>query len=312
LFLLDAALAAQHGGAAGVFRGGLGALTQAIAAAAREAGAEIRTDADVVRINVTDGTASGVVLANGEDVAADALVCNADPRHTFLSLVDPVHLEPGFQTKIRNFRCTGVTAKVNLALEALPTFTALDSDAASAPMRLSGRIHIGPDIDYLERAFDDSKYGRFSREPYLDVAIPTLTDPTLAPTGHHVMSICMQYAPYQLRQTDWPHERDALQRTVIQTLARFAPDIEAKIAGVQVITPLDLERTYGLTHGAIYHGDLALDQLFTMRPLIGWAQYRTPIRHLYLCGAGTHPGVGITGASGANASREVIRDLRTG
>ena len=201
----------------------------------------------------------------------------------------------------------GTVAKINLALNGLPKFTGVDGDAAAL---LSGRIQISPEIDYLERAFDASKYGEFSARPYLEATIPTLWDSSLAPPGKHVMSIYMQYAPYQLRNADWDAQRDALGDTVIRTLAEYAPDLPSLIEAREVVTPKDLEQTYGLTGGHIFHGELALDQLFTMRPLLDWAQYRTPIRNLYLCGSGTHPGTGLTGGSGANAAREILKDLR--
>ena len=200
----------------------------------------------------------------------------------------------------------GTVAKVNLALSGLPKFTALEGNAAA----LSSRIHIGPEIDYLERAFDESKYGEFSKQPYLEVAIPSLSDPSLAPAGQHVMSVYMQYAPYKLKSGDWESQRKALGQTVVKTLAQYAPGLPQLILTHQIITPLDLEDTYGLTGGQIFHGELALDQFFTMRPLLDWGRYRTPIQNLYLCGSGTHPGVGLTGGSGANAAREILKELR--
>lgn len=303
--------AANHDGSAtaSVFvEGGAGALTQAMAAAARQAGAEIRTGAPVKDVRVKDERVAGVVLESGEEISASTVISNADPRRTFLTFVDPIHLTPDFVTKIRNYRATGIAAKVNLALAGLPRFTALSNGAAEA---LGGRIHIGPEIDYLERAFDAAKYGECSSEPYLDVTIPSLADPSLAPAGRHVMSIYMQFAPYTLKAGTWATERDRLADRVIRTLARYAPNLPDLIVERQVITPLDLEQVYGLTGGHIFHGEPSLDQLFTMRPLLGWARYRAPIEGLYLCGAGTHPGPGITGASGANASREMLKDLRT-
>ena len=295
-------------------RGGMGALTQAMAAAAREAGAEIRTDAEVTGISVKDGRAVGVVLAGGEEIAAKAVVSNADPKRTFLKLLDPTQLDPGFVAKIRNFRAKGTAAKVNLALSGLPEFTALKSVAGAAGGNghgpLSGRIHIGPEIDYLERAFDDAKYGDFSKQPYLDVTIPSLSDPSLAPSGKHVMSVYVQFAPYHLKKGDWNGRREELGDTVVKTLAAYAPNLPGLVEHGQIISPLDLEQTYGLTGGHIFHGEMALDQVFTMRPLIGWARYRTPLFGLYLCGAGTHPGGGVTGAPGANAAREIIKELR--
>jgi phytoene dehydrogenase-like protein len=284
--------------------GGMGALTQAMASAAQAAGAEIRTGAEVIEIRVKDGAATGVLLATGEELSANAVISNADPKRTLLKLTDPTHLSPDFVQKLQHYRGNGTVAKVNLALSGMPNFTGLkDSEA------LKGRIHIGPEIDYLERAFDESKYGNFSRAPYLEVAIPSLTDPTLAPDDKHVMSIYMQYAPYKLKG-DWESQRKALGQIVVQTLAQYAPNLPELILTHQIITPQDLEDVYGLTGGQIFHGDLALDQFFTMRPLLDWARYKTPIENLYLCGSGTHPGAGLTGGSGANAAREILKALK--
>ncbi|MEY2414038.1 MAG: hypothetical protein QOD84_2644 [Acidobacteriaceae bacterium] len=306
--LIRAAGDAQAAGAASFAAGGMGAVTQAMASAAKQAGAEIRTDAEVIEVRVHEGAAVSVVLASGEEISAIAIISNADPKRTLLKLVDPTHLSPDFVMKLQHYRMPGTVAKVNLALSALPNFSALkDVDQNSI---LSGRIHIGPEIDYLERAFDESKYGNFSRQPYLEVAIPSLTDPSLAPAGQHVMSIYMQYAPFKLKGSDWEKERVALGDTVVKTLSQYAPDLPQLILRHQVITPLDLEEQYGLTNGHIFHGELALDQFFTMRPLLDWARYRTPIQKLYLCGSGTHPGAGLTGGSGANAAREIVKDLR--
>jgi len=290
-------------------RGGLGALTAAMAASAKQAGAEIRTGAEVEQILVKNGAATGVVLKGGEEIPAKRVVSGADPRRTFLGLLDPVHLPPSFVVKMQHYRSMGTVAKLNLALDALPSFTAL-KNVSDGNAALAGRIHIGPGIDYLERAFDDSKYGEFSRAPYLDISIPSVLDTSLAPAGKHVMSICMQFAPYRLKSGDWGGERDALADTIVKTLAAYAPDLPGKVLARQILTPKDLEDTYGLTGGHPFHGELALDQIFTMRPLLGWARYRTPVRGLYLCSSGTHPGNGLTGASGANASREILRDLR--
>ncbi|MDQ3803781.1 MAG: NAD(P)/FAD-dependent oxidoreductase, partial [Acidobacteriota bacterium] len=280
-------------------------------AAARAAGAEVRTGVGVERVLVEGGAATGVVLEGGEEVRARAVVSNADPRHTFLSLVEPTELDPDFLAKVRGYRATGATAKLNLALDALPTFTALkDSGDGGAASALAGRIHIGPEIDYLERAFDAAKYGDYSPEPYLDVTIPTLTDPSLAPAGKHVMSVYAQFAPYRLKEGDWAARGDGFGDAVIKTLSAYAPNLPELIIGGQLVTPPDLEQTYGLTGGHPLHGEMSLDQFFTFRPVIGWAQYRTPIKNLYLCGAGTHPGGGVTGAPGLNASREILKDLK--
>ena len=286
--------------------GGIGAITQAMSAAAKEAGAEIRTSAEVKEVRVKDGIATGVVLASGDEISAKAVISNADPRRTLLSLVDPTHLSPDFVMKLQNIRMPGTVAKVNLALSTLPQFTALSGNDNS----LRGRIHIGPEIDYLERAFDESKYGNYSPHPYLEVTVPSLTDPSLAPSGKHVMSVYMQYAPFKLKNADWDSQRSALGETVMKTLAEYAPNLPSLVEDCQIITPKDLESTYGLTGGHIFHGELALDQFFTMRPLLDWARYNTPIQNLYLCGSGTHPGAGLTGGSGANAAREILKQLR--
>jgi phytoene dehydrogenase-like protein len=284
----------------------MGSLTQALAKAATAAGTEVRTAAAVAAIRVQDNAATGVVLSNGEEIPASAVVSNADPKTTLLKLVDPVDLDPDFRFKMGNYKSLGSTAKVNLALSQLPGFSGLKNGNE----QLSGRIHIGPDIDYIEHAFDSAKYGDFSPRPYMDITIPSLTDPSLAPGGGHVMSIHVQYAPYELRSGNWNEQREEFGDAVIKTLSEYAPGLSKMIVARQVITPADLESRYGLGGGHILHGEPSLDQLFTFRPMLGWAQYRTPIKGLYLCGAGTHPGGGVTGAPGANASREIVKDLR--
>jgi len=308
VLLLRAAGDPNPAGSNSFAHGGMGAVTQAMAAAAQAAGAEIRTGAEVAEIKIENNGAQGVVLANGEEIQARAVISNADPKRTFLKLMDPVLLSPTFTKRLQNYRMNGTVAKINLALSGLPTFTALNGNSGA----LTGRIQIGPEIDYLERAFDESKYGNFSRAPYLEITIPSLADPSLAPDGKHVMSIYMQFAPYKLKNGNWRDDaqRTALGDTVIKTIARYAPDLPGKILHRQIITPLDLEETYGLTGGQIFHGELALDQIFTMRPMLDWARYRTPIENLYLCGSGTHPGTGLTGGSGANAAREILKDLK--
>jgi phytoene dehydrogenase-like protein len=306
--LLQAASDPHAAGPATFVRGGMGGLTEALAAAARSLGAEIRTGATVARVAVRNGETTGVVLSTGEEVPGRAVVSDADPRRTFLSLVDPIELDPEFLQRVRNYRSTGCLAKVHLALSDLPRFSGLPpGDGRPA---LSGRIHIGPDVDYLEKAFDAAKYGEFSPHPWCDATIPTLTDPSLAPPGRHVMSIAAQYAPYELRDGRWDAgRREALGDAVVAAVAAFAPDLPRLVEHRQVLTPADLEEGWGLSRGHVFHGEQVLDQLFTMRPLLGWAQYRTPIRGLYLCGSGTHPGGGVTGAPGANAAREIARDL---
>jgi len=309
VLLLRAAADAHPVGSAAFPRGGLGSFTRALAESAKQAGAEIRTDAEVQHIRLKDGAVTGIVLADGEEIAVEAVVSGVDPKRTFFHLVDPTQLDPTFANRIKNFRANGTVAKINLALGSLPIFTALDATEGFLKV-LSGRIHIGPEIDYLERAFDASKYGDFSKAPWLDVTIPTILDPSLAPDGKHVLSAYVQFAPYKLKEGNWDSRPHDLGHTVVKTLAAYAPNLPNLIESMQVITPLDFERSYGFTGGHIFHGELALDQLFTMRPIRDWARYKTPIRGLFLCGSGTHPGNGLTGASGANAAREIIRDLR--
>jgi len=308
--LWQAAMDGNAIGSASYPKGGMGGLTESLASAAKTAGAEIRTLAHVSRIAGVYGDTPKVVLDSGEEIESRVVVSNADPRTTFLDLVDPIDLDPNFLLKMRNYRAPGAVAKINLALSELPEFSGLNGDDPES--KLAGRIHIGPEIDYLERAFDASKYGEFSSQPYLDINIPSLGDPSLAPAGKHVMSIHVQFAPYKLKQGDWNTRREEFAQTVIGQLERYAPGLRELIVASQVITPLDLEKTYGLNGGHIHHGEQTLDQFFTFRPLIGWAQYRTPLKRLYLCGAGTHPGGGLTGVPGANAAREIARDFKAG
>ncbi len=304
VLLLAAASDPLPGGSSVTAIGGPGAVTRAMAEAAREAGAEIRTGVDVARVLVKDDAATGVVLRDGTEIAAPVVVSAVDPRRTFLDLMDPIDLEPGFITRIRNYRMPGTVAKVNVALSALPKFRG----AGDEPARLRGRVHIGASIDYLEHAFDASKYGEISRAPYLDITFPSIVDPSLAPAGRHVMSVYMQYAPFRLvNGASWDAHRGTLGDVVMRTLEEYAPGISSLVEHQQVITPADLENTYGLTGGHIFHGELSLDQVFTMRPTLGWGQYRSPVTNLYLCGTGTHPGNGLTGGSGQNAAREILR-----
>lgn len=288
-------------------RGGLGGLTRALESAARSAGAEIRTAAWVERIVAEAGVATGVALVDGEEITGRCVISNADPSRTFCGLLDPFNLDPDFMRRVHNIKFKGVVARVNLALGELPDFTCLPGDGP----HLSGLISISPSLKYLERAFDDAKYGEPSSEPYLEAVIPSLSDPSLAPDGKHVMSILVQYAPYQLKDGVWDDaKREALGDRVVKTLATYAPNIESAILHRQVLTPLDIEAVFGLTEGNIYHGEMTLDQLFFMRPVPGWARYRTPVANLYLCGAGTHPGGGVTGAPGYNAAREILKDSK--
>ena len=303
VLLLAAAIDPLPGGSSVSAVGGPGAVTRAMADAAREAGAEIRTGVEVREVIVKDGAVAGVVLADGAELTASTVVSGADPRRTFLRLIDPIELEPGFLTRIRNYRMNGTVAKVNVALRGLPAFRGLEGDKAA---NLRGRVHIGPGIDYLERAFDASKYGEMSAAPYLDIAFPSIADPSMAPDGRHVMSVHVQYAPFSRRAGSWEGQEDAIADGVMRTIETYAPGITSLVEHRQVFTPLALQQVFGLTGGHIHHGELALDQLFTMRPTLGWADYRTPITGLYLCGSGTHPGNGLTGASGRNAAREIL------
>jgi len=305
LLLAAAAESAPAGGTV-LVRGGLGALSDALAAAVRASGAEIRTRAEVTRVLTDNRRAVGVALASGEEIRSSLVVSNADPKRTLLDLVEPEVLDPEFADRVKHIRTSSSAAKVNLALERLPTFTAL----ADRPAHwLAGRLHLGPTLDSLERAADAAKYGELPGEPWLDVTIPSIVDPTLAPPDRHVLSAYVPCVPGRLKDGNWEAARERLGDLVVRTLARYAPDLPDFVLARQVVTPVDLERDYALTGGHPSHGEAALDQLFVSRPLFGWARYRTPVHGLYLCGAGTHPGGGVTGAPGANAAREIVRDL---
>jgi len=294
-------------GQATLAAGGPGALADALASAAGAFGAEIRCGVEVSAV-ISDGdTASGVALSTGEEITARAVVSAADPKRTLLGMVDPAALGPTLVWRARNIRAPGTVAKVNLALDGLPRFEGSDGDE-----RLRGRIVLTAGIDDLDRAFDASKYGRLSDTPYLEATIPSLSDPSLAPEGSHVMSVIVQWAPYHLREGGWDELREELGDLVLKTLEETAPGISGLVRERQVLTPLDLERDYGLTEGHPLHAEPGLDQFFAWRPLWGWARYRMPLAGLYLCGAGAHPGGGVTGAPGANAAREIVADLRRG
>jgi phytoene dehydrogenase-like protein len=286
----------------GFAKGGNGSVSAAIAAAACEAGAEIRTSAPVANVLVANGRARGVVLDRGEEIKAKCVVSSADPRRTFMQLVGRAHLPEDFAQAIDRFRFRGSSGKVNLALDTLPDLTCLPG---SGP-HLRGAISISPSIDYLERAYDDAKYGEVSRKPYMDIVIPSMIDPSMAPPGKHVMSIFVQYAPYDVNGGWTDARREAFGNAVIDTLAEYAPNIRNTILHRQVITPADIERTVGLTEGNIFQGELALQQMFFLRPVPAWARYATPIKDLYQCGSGTHPGGGVMGASGRNAALAII------
>jgi phytoene dehydrogenase-like protein len=292
---------------------------------------EIRTNAEVARIDVSGDSATGITLATGEQIAARAVVSGADPKRTLLGLLDPAHLAPDFVQRVQHIRAHGTLAKVNYAVSALPAFSGLSNrDAGARTSALSGRVRLARDVDGIERAFDAAKYGSVADEPWMELTIPSLGDPSLAPRGQHVVSAYVQYAPYQLRgsesvdsqqsqsrsrlklstESGWDVQRDRLADVATRTIERYAPDFASTIVAQEVITPLDLERTYGLTGGHIFHGELALDQLFITRPMLGWARYATPIRNLYLCGSGAHPGTGLNGRTGALASRTIAAHLR--
>jgi len=288
----------------GFVRGGMGAVSDAIAASARSKGAEIRTGAPVQKILVRHGRAAGVVLTNGDEILAPIVASNLDPRRTFLQLLDASHLPEDFLDGIRKFRSEGTSLKMNLALDGLPEFTALPG--APGPQH-KATMHICPSIEYVERAWDDAKYGRPSRSPLIEMTIPTMYDPSLAPPGKHIMGIFLQYAPYTLKDTDWDAEREPYAERVLDVIEEYCPNIREIVIERQTLTPLDLERRFGITGGNIFHGEMSLDQMFVMRPLAGWAQYRTPIPGLYLSGSGAHPGGGVMGAPGHNAAREILR-----
>jgi phytoene dehydrogenase-like protein len=291
----------------GFARGGTGAISNAIGDAAQEAGVEIRMETSVSKIIVKDGAAAGVVLGNGDYITADIISSSVDPNLTFLQMVGTEHLPPEFIEDVRRYKYRGSSGKVNLALDALPNFKAIPGEGA----HLRGAISISPSVDYMERAYDEAKYGRYSRRPYIDMVIPSLTDPSVAPAGKHVMSCFVQYAPYNLKEGGtWDDHREAFGDTVINTIAEHAPNIKDIILHRQVLTPLDIERTFGLTEGNIFQGELTLEQLFFLRPAPGWAQYRTPVRGLYMCGSATHPGGGIMGAPGKNAAMRILKDGR--
>jgi phytoene dehydrogenase-like protein len=286
----------------GFAKGGTGGIAEAIANAARSFGAEIQTGAKVSQVSVKNGRATGVALENGDEILADIVVSSLDPKRTFLDLVDNSLLPGDLIEAIRKFNVRGSSAKVNLALDAAP-------ELASRPgfgRHLAGAISISPDLDYLEIAYDDAKYGEFSRKPYLDIIIPSMIDPDMAPPGKHVMSCFVQYAPYQLREGTWDEKRDALGDIVVDTLAEYFPNIKDLILHRQVVTPLDIERMIGLSGGNIFQGELSLSQLFFLRPAAGYAQYRTPVKGYFQCGSGTHPGGGITGAPGRLAALEIL------
>jgi len=289
----------------GLQKGGTGGVAMAIARSAESLGVEIKTGCPVDKVLMTGSEARGVVLKNGDEYYARAIVSGADPHRTFLGLIGEDRLDEDFAKQIKRFKMRGSSGKVNLALDSLPEFPGLDQESPA----LRADITIAPNIDFLERAYDDAKYGRFSREPFMDCVIPSLTDPSVAPPGKHVMSIFVQYAPYNLKEgpADWENQREAFGDAVINTLERFSPGIKDRILHRHVLTPWDLEKTYGLTEGNIFHGELSLEQLAFMRPAAGWARYKTPIEKFWLCGSGAHPGGGIMAAPGQLCAKTMLK-----
>lgn len=294
----------------GFVRGGMGGVTQALKKSAETQGVVVRTDVPVTSIITSSGTATGVLLGNGEEIDAPIVVSNVDPRRTFLQLLEAKDLPEPFRARIERMRMDGNVLKLNLILGELPNFTACPGLEAGPQHR--GTIHICPSMDYIEAAWRNAVQGIPSQPPMLECCIPTTYDDSLAPPGRHIMSIFVQYAPRQLREGTWEAIRESYADTVIDTLADYAPNIKEAIIHRQVLTPVDLETEFGLTNGNIFHGDMTLAQLFSLRPVRGWARYRTPITNLYLCGSGTHPGGGVTGLPGYNAAREILADLRRG
>jgi phytoene dehydrogenase-like protein len=290
----------------GLPKGGTGAISNAIAAAARGFGAEIRTQAGVQKIDVRNGEAKGVVLENGDELKADVVISGADPHRTFLKLVGEKELDNEFVTSIKRFRMRGSSGKVNLALDRLPSFKCLPGPG----LHLQGDITVAPGIDYLERAYDDAKYGEFSKKPFMNIVFPSVTDPDVAPAGKHVMSIFVQYAPYHLKEGPdaWPSKREAFGDAVCNVVEELAPGFKSSILHRHILTPWDLEKEYGLTEGNIFHGELSVEQLAFLRPAAGWARYRTPVNRLWMCASGTHPGGGVMGTPGALCAQTLLEE----
>ena len=289
--------------------GGMGSITNAMAKAARGFGAEIRTGSSVQQIDVRDGRVRAVVLEDGTEIRARVVLSNADPKRTFLGMVQERDLPDDFVRSIRGIKMEGPCAKVNMVLAEEPRFTG--TPAGYDPQQRS-LFTLVPSLEFAERCYDIAKFGEIPEQLWVDCVIATNADPSLAPAGKHVMTCFVQYVPYKLRQGNWDENRELLGDRVVKKVAEYAPNVPGAIIARQVLTPLDLERTYGLTEGNIFHGDLTLEQLFFNRPVAGWSQYRTPIGGLYLCGAGAHPGGGVTGAPGHNSAHQVLRDLKKG
>ncbi|MGD1068878.1 MAG: NAD(P)/FAD-dependent oxidoreductase [Bryobacteraceae bacterium] len=288
----------------GFVRGGMGAVSEAIAASARGCGAEIRFNAPVSRVLVRNGRAYGVALENGDEHHAPVIASNLDPKLTFQKLLQPSDLDEDFRAAVEHYRVEGTSLKMNLALDGLPDFTAFPGTAGP---QHGATMHICPSIDYVERAWDDAKYGRPSQNPLIEMTCPTVYDPALAPADKHIMGIFLQYAPYTLRDANWDDLREPYGDRVLDAIGEYAPNIHQIVRERQVLSPLDLERRFGISGGNIFHGEMSLDQMFFLRPVAGWARYRTPIAGLYLCGSGAHPGGGVMGAPGYNAAREILK-----
>jgi phytoene dehydrogenase-like protein len=296
-------------GAWGYVKGGMGGLANAFLKSVQDLGVEVRTEAEVSRFLIENGVCRGVVLKNGDEIRARLVGSNLDPRLTFLQLTEKGALPEDFVAAIKDFSMQGSSIKVNCALSELPDWICYPGKDAKAPHQ-GAMFEIGPSIEYLERAYDDLKYGYPSRKPMIDGNIASVLDDTLCPTGHHVMSLFVQYGPYHLKEGTWPEIREKVGDTIIDTMAEYAPNIKKAIIAREVLSPWDLEQVFGLTEGNIFHGEMTPNQLFFMRPVPRWAQYRTPVRGLYLCGSGAHPGGGVMGAPGRNAAREILKDLR--
>lgn len=299
------------GGARGVWgyvQGGMGALSEAIANSARDLGAEIRVDAPVAEILAEQGGVRGVRLESGETITATIVASNLDPHLTFEKLLAPQHLPETFRAAVNRIDYSSASMKINLAVSELPNFTALPGNREVGPQH-RGTIHLGANtLEELERSYDDAKYGQPSTRPVIEMTIPTSVDSTIAPPGQHILSLFVQYAPYKLASGTWDDIKESFADRVVAEIARFAPNVPSSILHRQMISPLDLERIYGLTGGNIFQGAMPLHQLFSLRPVAGWSDYRTPLKGLYLCGSAAHPGGGVMGACGRNAAREMLRD----
>jgi phytoene dehydrogenase-like protein len=287
----------------------MGGLTQALARAAKDLGVDVRTNTEVARILLKDGAAAGVALANGDEFQAKVVASNLDPHLTFTRLLDPRVLPPDFVAAVQRIGYDSASLKINVALSELPNFTALPGTTPGPQHH--GTVHLVPDQDFIERAYDDAKYGHPSRQPVLECTLPSAVDPTVAPAGKHLMSMFVQYAPYKLKDSTWEQERDKFADRCFDLLNEYAPNFKKSVIDRQILTPVDLEKTFNLTGGNIFQGAMTLNQLFLLRPVPGYADYRTPIKGLYLCGSAAHPGGGVMGAAGLNAARVILGRIRS-